>query len=96
MKDVILYDRSASLITPDLAPRKSRPYRDWQKISWLGQRARIQQGDSRPKKDVEATQHLVTVALSLSTTGVTDLWFFLKWRSRFSAPVEEGLDARAF
>lgn len=43
---------------------------------------------------MEATQHLVTMALSLSTKRVIDLWFFSKCWFGVSVPVEEGRDVQ--
>jgi hypothetical protein len=55
----------------NVAPRSARPHRNWQEISWLGQGTWIQQDDSGQEKDMEATQHLVAMALSLSAVLMT-------------------------
>jgi len=63
--------RTRLLMPLTLAPRSSWPHRNWQEISRLGQGTPIQQDDSRQEKDMEATQHLVIMALSLSATLIT-------------------------
>jgi ribosomal protein L15E len=63
-----LLPQSSLLMHLNLAPRSSWPHRNWQEISRLGQGTPIQQDDSRQEKDMEATQHLVAMALSLSAT----------------------------
>ena len=65
---ITCWPRTPSLMHVNVASRSSWPHRNWQEISWLGQGTPIQQDDSGQEKDMEAAQHFVAMALSLSAT----------------------------
>jgi ribosomal protein L15E len=48
-----------------LASRISWAYCDWEEVSWVGERAQLQQDNSRPKEDLEEAQYSVPLAVSL-------------------------------
>jgi Ribosomal L15 len=73
------------------ASRVTWTHSDRQEISWIGQRAWLQQNYSGKKKDLEETQYSVSLALSLSCLKMlVILW---PWWARL-LPIGQGMQAK--